>query len=112
VTLINALKNQSIDGKLWVVQRGRFGFIGRVRNRNSKVAGQYHLSLLVMPPASLIAREIAIGVDNFAVEFIADVGGFAQGDEIGEGAMGFVKDFVSGLKSNRHTPFKFNRESV
>jgi filamentous hemagglutinin family protein len=25
---------------------------------------------------------------------------------------GFVKDFVSGLKSNRHAPFKLNRESV
>jgi tetratricopeptide (TPR) repeat protein len=26
--------------------------------------------------------------------------------------IGFVKDFVSGLKSNRHAPFKFNREAV
>jgi hypothetical protein len=26
--------------------------------------------------------------------------------------LGFVKDFVSGLKSNRHAPFKLNRESV
>jgi hypothetical protein len=25
---------------------------------------------------------------------------------------GFVKDFVSGLKSNRHAPFKFDRESI